>query len=240
MDLRPLWIGGGTLLVLVVGLVVGGLWAVNRQRTAHLASMRGLVRRLLTAQDDAAADLARELHDDLVQQLTVAAWQARDEALRTELEGIAGQLRGLAQNLHPAAVDDHPLDQVLRRMTEELEAFAPPSVTLQVRGTLPTDLPVPVRRHLYRIAQQAAANARAYARATAITITLQVDAEWLLLTVTDDGVGFDPGQATGGGLGLRSMGERMAAIGGTLGVESAPGEGTTIRAAWPRGGAKNV
>ncbi len=240
MDLRPLWLGGGVLLVIVVGMLAGGLWAVNRQRMAYLISMRGLVRRLLTAQDNAAAELARELHDDLVQQLTVAAWQSRDEVLRAELQGIAGQLRGLAQDLHPAAIDDHPLDQVLHQMAEELEAFSPPSVAFTLIGALPPGLPVPVRRHLYRIAQQAVANARTHAGASAITIALAVEQEWLLLTVTDDGSGFAQTVTAGSGLGLRSMGERMAAIGGTLAVESEPGRGTTIRAAWPRGGAKII
>jgi signal transduction histidine kinase len=239
MDLRPLWIGGGILLLIVAGLLIGGLWALNRQRTLHLASTRRWARRLLTAQDEAAAELARELHDDLLQQLQLVGWQASDPALKTEIGEIAGQLRGLAHNLHPAAIDDHPLDRVLQQLAAEWDAFSPPSVTFAMAGELPL-LPVAVRRHLYRIAQQAVANARSHAAASEITLTLTVDPGWVILTVVDDGCGFTLGEAPANGLGLRSMAERIGSAGGSFQVESAPGKGTRIRAAWPRTGAKLI
>lgn len=239
MDLRPLWIGGGILLLIVAGLLVGGLWALNRQRTLHYASTRRWARRMLTAHDEAAAELARELHDDLLQQLQLVGWQASDPALKTEIEEIAGQLRGLAHNLHPAAVDDHPLDRVLQELAAEWDAFSPPIVTFAVAGELPI-LPVAVRRHFYRIAQQAVANARSHAAATEISLTLMVEPGWVILTVVDDGAGFTPEDVPGTGLGLRSMAERIAAAGGSFQVESRPGQGTRIRAAWPRTGAKLI
>lgn len=92
---------------------------------------------------------------------------------------------------------------------------------------------------LLRIAQEALANVRKHAHAHRVRLTLSYLDDATLLDVRDDGIGFDPAaparDGPGGGFGLTGMRERLAACGGTLTVESAPGQGTTVAAALPRG-----
>jgi signal transduction histidine kinase len=94
---------------------------------------------------------------------------------------------------------------------------------------------------LLRIAQEALANVRKHSRAHRVQLTLSYLDQAILLDVCDDGSGFDPRApartGSGGGFGLPGMRERVAALGGTLTVESAPGQGTTVAAALPRGAA---
>jgi len=92
---------------------------------------------------------------------------------------------------------------------------------------------------LLRVAQEALANVRKHASAHRVRLTLSYLDDATLLDVCDDGVGFDPaapaGSGPGGGFGLAGMRERLGAHGGTLTVEAAPGQGTTVAAALPRG-----
>ena len=92
---------------------------------------------------------------------------------------------------------------------------------------------------LLRVAQEALANVRKHARAHRVRLTLSYLDDTTLLDVRDDGVGFDPEaparNGSGGGFGLAGMRERLGAHGGTLTVEAAPGQGTTVAAALPRG-----
>jgi signal transduction histidine kinase len=81
---------------------------------------------------------------------------------------------------------------------------------------------------LYRVAQEALHNIAKHARARAVDVALEVAVGELLLRVSDDGKGFDPMGSFPGHLGLRSMRERVGAIGGTLEIQSAPGKGTRI------------
>ena len=81
---------------------------------------------------------------------------------------------------------------------------------------------------IFRIVQEALQNAVKYSKARTVRVNLQGDLEGLLLTVSDDGVGFDVDAAWGKGLGLISIGERIEAIGGTVDLRSAPGSGTSL------------
>jgi signal transduction histidine kinase len=96
-----------------------------------------------------------------------------------------------------------------------------------------TDLPLETKETLYRIAQEALHNTVKHARASRADLKLVCDARGIVLEVSDDGAGFDPGEDFSGHLGLKSMRERAARLGGTLQVESAPGEGTSIRVRIP-------
>jgi signal transduction histidine kinase len=82
---------------------------------------------------------------------------------------------------------------------------------------------------VFRIAQEALHNALRHAQAARIEVRLQSGAGGLRLSVSDDGVGFDPAQVRSRHLGLTTMAERARAAGGTLDIESAPGTGTTVR-----------
>jgi signal transduction histidine kinase len=91
------------------------------------------------------------------------------------------------------------------------------------------DLPLETKEALYRIAQEALHNTFKHAHASRAYLKLECDARGIALEVSDDGTGFDPAGDFSGHLGLKSMRERAARLGGTLEVESTPGEGTSIR-----------
>jgi signal transduction histidine kinase len=106
---------------------------------------------------------------------------------------------------------------------------------LQVRleASAEPDLPQPAKEALYRVAQEALHNAAKHARAREVMVMLEVGASAVGLLVADDGRGFDPRRDFPGHLGLQSMRERAVAVGGTLEIESAPGNGTRVRASIP-------
>ncbi|HEX2184833.1 MAG TPA: ATP-binding protein, partial [Chloroflexota bacterium] len=108
---------------------------------------------------------------------------------------------------------------------------------LDVRAALgrEPDVPLPVKEALFRIAQEALHNTVKHARARSVEVTLGAGSGDLVLCVHDDGRGFDPRGAFPGHLGLRSMRERAAAVGGAVEIESAPGRGTKVRAHVPGG-----
>jgi signal transduction histidine kinase len=95
------------------------------------------------------------------------------------------------------------------------------------------DVPLEVKETIYRIAQEALNNTVKHAQAEGVELRLEQDTSEILLEVRDDGVGFDPAGSFPGHLGLKSMRERVVRLGGTLRIESAPGEGTRIRAQIP-------
>jgi signal transduction histidine kinase len=97
------------------------------------------------------------------------------------------------------------------------------------------DLPLETKEAVYRIAQEALHNTVKHARASRAELKLERDARGIALEVSDDGAGFDPEESFSGHLGLKSMRERATRLGGTLWVESAPGEGTSIRVRIPLG-----
>jgi signal transduction histidine kinase len=100
-------------------------------------------------------------------------------------------------------------------------------------------LPPPVEHAVLRVTQEAVANAARHAGPGLITVRLHADGDRVLLEVTDDGQGFDvtarrpDGSVHGGGLGLRTMRDRVTELGGQLTIDSAPGTGTRVRASFP-------
>ena len=99
------------------------------------------------------------------------------------------------------------------------------------------DVPLPIKESFYRIAQEGMHNTIKHARATRIDLRLIETPEALRLELRDDGIGFESTGEFPGHLGLRSMQERVAAVQGTLTIESAPGAGTRIVAEMPRASA---
>jgi len=102
-------------------------------------------------------------------------------------------------------------------------------------------LPAKVEEQLYRLTQEALGNVVKHAQASCVRVRFQLThpgAGQLLLEISDDGIGFDPSAARPGHMGLRTMAERAAALGGTLEVSSRPGSGTAVRVTVPLGGAQ--
>jgi signal transduction histidine kinase len=187
--------------------------------------------------------LARELHDSVSQALYGIALGAR--TIRELLDRDPAQIIGLAEYVLQLAAaglaEMRALIFELRPESLELEGL-PAALTKQadairarhgvVVETFLDDVPecsIQLQHTLYRIAQEALHNAAKHANARRIEVRLRAHDSTISLDVIDDGVGFQPRGAYPGHLGLRSMHERAAAIGGTLQVTSSPGAGTRVR-----------
>jgi signal transduction histidine kinase len=144
--------------------------------------------------------------------------------------GLA-EMRALIFELRPESLATEGLVAALEKQAAALKARHAIEADLAL-GDEP-DVSLAVKEALYRIAQEALHNVVKHARASRVELGLTRDAEALSLELRDDGVGFDPTGEFPGHLGLRSMRERMAALGGTLEIESAPGRGTRTRATIP-------
>ena len=156
-----------------------------------------------------------------------------DRALDVARENLA-ESRRLVWALRPVPLDGIRLTDAIRALTYRLAAETSVRATAVVTGD--TDaLPPAVEAGLLRVVQEALTNVRRHAAATEVTVTLSYMNDAVVVDVQDDGAGF-PASRPPVGVGLRAMRERVAELGGTLTVESAPGEGTTVAAAVPRSG----
>jgi len=168
--------------------------------------------------------IAQELERRLVDSDATACEEARHvrELVRLELADV----RRAVADLVPRGLDSHSLAEAIEATAASFgERDARARVTIEGDSAR---LSGAVRRASYRIFQEAVTNARLYAQAREIAVTLHVGDD-LALTVADDGCGFDPDEvACGGGTGLSFMRERAQALGGMLTLESAPGRGTTV------------
>ncbi|GAB2832825.1 sensor histidine kinase [Actinocorallia aurea] len=191
--------------------------------------------------------LAREIHDSLAQGLTSMGMllQAADRAFDHDpgrARALAAQAAGTASaGLEEArrfirGLGAHDLGAgTLPEALRALGNRSPAAVEVRVEGG-ERELPHDLREALLRVAQGALANAAEHAAPDRVVITLTYVGDAVTLDVHDDGSGFDPAAvpAPGRGRGLPSMRDRLAAVGGALTVETAPGEGTTIAATVPR------
>jgi len=210
-----------------------------------------LSQQILQAQEEERARIARELHDEAAQWLTSLLIRQRlllrnlPPEMRPEVEELQRMtaaalehLRRIAMELRPAILDDLGLVEALRWQAEEFQKQTGVPITLRVQGRIER-LPRQVELVLYRVAQEALTNIARHARATRVEVTLNCSTEHLELFIADDGVGFDPEavrRSRARSLGLIGIAERLALIGGTLEIDSAPGKGTRIRARVPAGG----
>lgn len=203
---------------------------------------RDLSGRLITAQEEERARLARELHDDLSQRLAVLAIDAgQGEARATDAAGgallrrirqglarLSEDVHALSYRLHPSILADLGL---LDALQTECDRFAQSEgIPVSVQSCdLPEDLPAEVALCLYRILQEALHNVARHSGATGVKVGLWRHRGLIHLSITDNGTGFTQAQAPSKpSLGLASMRQRIDHIGGTLDIDSDPGTGTAI------------
>ena len=191
--------------------------------------------------------IARELHDSVSQVLysivlgarTARMLIDRDPAKAIEpidyvfslAEAGLAEMRAMIFELRPDALENEGLVPVLQRRVDVLHS----RYGLQVVASLgeEPECSIEIKEAIYRVAQEAMHNATRHARATQVEIKLSSSPTALQLLVADNGVGFDPSASHPGRMGLRSMRERMLRLGGTLEIESTPGQGTRVRAEIP-------
>ena len=206
---------------------------------------RDALRRVVGAQELERRRLARELHDETGQALTSillglkGVEDARDggdvrqaaEQLRELVVGTLQDVRRLAVELRPKALDDFGLVPALERLAENFREQTGMAVELEARLG-PDRLPGEVETALYRITQEALTNVVKHARARSVSIVLTRRDGSVSAVIEDDGQGFEQG-GDDEGLGLLGMKERVELIDGKLTVESSAGSGTTIVAEVP-------
>lgn len=240
-------------VVLIQAMLIAGLLIQRERRQraeralrrgqsdlqASYVRIRDLGARLLNAQEAERARIARELHDDIGQQLCLLAIDlaslrnsahAPAKALIDETSSRADRLavsvHDLSRRLHPYKLHLMGLVAALHELrTTMSQAGIPITFT---HGIVPARLPEDLTLCLFRVVQEALQNAVKHSRARTISVQLSFGPTELALNIVDDGVGFDVDAAWGHGLGLVSMRERLDAIGGTLEIHSRPGAGTRL------------
>jgi signal transduction histidine kinase len=206
---------------------------------------RDTVRRVVEAQETERRRLALELHDETGQALTSillglksvrAASDAREaERAEADVRALVVQalqdVRALAVELRPSALDDFGLAPALQRLAETFSDRS--GIEAIVETSLDGRLPSEIETTLYRVVQEALTNVVKHADATRVSIVVASQGSSAAVTIDDDGVGFDEATIRGDALGLLGMRERLALVGGTLAVESSPEAGTTLAARVP-------
>jgi signal transduction histidine kinase/ligand-binding sensor domain-containing protein len=196
--------------------------------------------------------LARELHDSVAQSmygvtlLAEVASQLLSSGRTDQVAGYLGELKETAKDslaemrlliyeLRPPVLEEEGLASALQARLEAVESRAGLQTEFHLDGEL--TLNSQVEEALFRIAQEALNNVLKHAHARRVAVSLGQAGHTVTLEIADDGTGFDPVAARrSGGLGLRGMEERVAAIGAGLEIESAAGSGTRVRVMW-KGGA---
>jgi len=215
---------------------------IARRTVAH-DHVTDLIHRLVASREEERAQIARDLHEQLgdqVRALRVALEQLRnrpagaqpaDENLAHALQltqALGAKVDFLAWELKPDLLEELGLSAAVRRFARDWSTHH--GVPVEVEPTAaPPDVSRDVELTFYRIAQEALDNIAIHAHATHATVSLDVRDGVLALVVGDDGIGFEATTNDGGrGLGLVGMRERASLVGATLEVESAPGSGTRV------------
>jgi signal transduction histidine kinase len=234
------------------------LGALARQAgvLAHNVTLVEALRRsrlvLLNAREEERRRIRADLHDGLGPTLATVAMgleasvqrlgtEPEQAALLADLEGemqaAIADVRTLVYNLRPAALDDLGLISAVRehaRALAERSADTPTPLTVEIDAPDALGpLPAAVEVAAYRVALEALTNVARHARATACSVRIaEADEDGLALTIADDGVGG--AESAAGGIGLQSMRDRVAELGGRFHLRSAPGGGTEVSAWFPR------
>ena len=204
---------------------------------------------LIEAQERELANIARELHDDICQRLTLLSlriervtkgWESGQGQIGEQLQQIweqcselAGDVQALSRELHPSVLDNLGLVSALQGLCREVTEQSELRVEFTSQD-VPEELPREVALSLFRVAQEALNNSLKYSGGAHTRVHLESGDERIELEVRDRGIGFDVARARmKGGLGLVGMRERIHLLNGTITIESKPGHGTTIRASVP-------
>ena len=224
--------------LLLVGVILW-LFRERHQRQRLEAEAHALSGRLIKAQEDERARLARELHDDVTQRLAGLAIDAgRAERnlsgsaggtikrMREGLVQLSEDVHALSYRLHPAILEDLGLVEAINAECERFSRTC--SIRLEANH-IPENLPRDVALCLFRVIQEGLRNIARHSKASEAEIRLQRLDGGLQLTIRDDGAGFDPAHHRVS-LGHASMRQRVFLLGGKFDIDSRAGHGTTIRA----------
>lgn len=192
--------------------------------------------------------ISRELHDGVIQSLFSIGMglesarglvekdpqrvQQRIASAVDALDGAIRELRNYIFRLRPHEAASLGLERGLAELAREYEVNALVRPELQIAPSLDARVPSSLAPDLLQIVREALSNVAKHAGASNVTVRVLVEGRSLRLDIEDDGIGFDPDRPSVG-RGVDNMHERVEVLGGTLDIESAPGEGTTVRAHVP-------
>jgi two-component system, NarL family, sensor histidine kinase UhpB len=224
------------------------LQAGNEELAGQTEELRGLAARLAEVEEAERQNLARELHDQVCQNLAMLSLNLeilKGKAPQEPLDRLVSRLadvatlaeqtgeitRDIMEGLRPTVLDHYGLIGGIRQFGSKF--FQQADITLDVRGEERAfRLAAPVELALFRIAQEALSNVVKHSKATQVTVSHEEKADSVRLTIADNGIGFHQDKiappSAGKKWGLMTMAERALAIGGRCQVESQPGQGTRV------------
>lgn len=232
------------------GLVVwdGIVWDISESKRIELAlsdsraQLRELSAHLESVREEEKARIAREVHDELGQVLTVlkletsmcelaygeldAGLQERLNSMKRLIANLFQLVRDVATALRPPILDAG-ISSAIEWQAHRFESRSQIPCLVQVPDNLPPLADVKAIG-LFRILQEALTNVMRHAQAHTVDVRLALEGGWLCLTVSDDGRGFIPAPGRPSSFGLVGMRERVLMLGGSLELDSRPGEGTTL------------
>lgn len=242
-----LWMLGMTIASLFLAAMVEQRRSTQRALSASSSEVRELAGRLIVAQEQERARIARDLHDDINQRLAVASIRLSalrrkvDESnrndvsqLQSELIALSEDVRHLSHDLHPSMLSQTGLTAALGTLCQAQRQRSGPRIELKVSPHA-KDLPEDVSLCLYRVTQEGLGNAVRHADAQRIEVALQIGDEQVNLSIKDDGKGFATGEEGHRGLGLMSIDERTKLLGGSYRLQSTLGKGTELCICIPLG-----
>jgi PAS domain S-box-containing protein len=221
---------------------IGSAVDITERKIAEQA-LTGLSRKLIKAQEEERQRIARELHDDVGQRLTLmsvelerlcsgsdSSFQRLIQGLLNQARAISDSLHNMSHNLHSAGLDVLPLSALLKTLCREFREKT--STEMQFgEHDVPPYLPEEIKLCLYRVAQESLQNVVKHSQARSAKLELTGNERGLTLIVEDDGIGFERRPLDG--LGMASMRERLASVAGTIKITSAPMKGTRVEAYVP-------
>ena len=251
-SIEPAYYQTNWFLALCVFTILATLWTVYQLRIRAFerrqAEIRALNEQMTKAQEAERMRIAGDLHDGVLQQITSLTLRlgkvkrqvppdseatATVNGLQQQLIQIGTDIRHISHELHPALLQEAGLPAALSSYCEEFSKVRGLPVSCETDESV-EQLSPGAALCLYRIAQEALGNAAKYSKAKKVEVRLSRVDDLVCLSVSDDGVGCDPGQiGKSGGLGVISMRERVLQLNGTFQFDSEPGHGTTVRVTVP-------
>ncbi|HET7415774.1 MAG TPA: sensor histidine kinase [Arthrobacter sp.] len=233
------------LILLQAAQLPLALW-LSRRVQSHQIIRRRLLRQSIAASELERKRIARDLHDDVIQDLAGMSYALESVEThtpetvrptiiqaRTILQNNVGTLRGMLSELYPGDLDRMGLPRALNRLADPLREQGT-VVTLDVPERF--EVSKPIQTLLYRVAREVLMNTAKHAQAESVTVTLDMSERTARLSITDDGIGMDPSaKSQEGHLGLRLVQDTVAEAGGTIEIKSRFGEGTCVTTSIPTG-----
>jgi signal transduction histidine kinase len=236
-------LAGVVLLLAQSALIILLMLRMQKHRRSD-QTVRRLTRRLIHAGEEERRHLARELHDDIGQRLSLVSVELgslnlrRAESLQDvdqefegaleELQTVISDVHGLSHRLHSSKFEHLGLREALRELCQQIARRHDLQIDLQM-DEIGANLDGEVSLCFYRVAQEALSNVVRHSSSSRAAVRFVTSKGTLSLLVMDDGAGFDPSKVPAG-LGMVTMEERLRIVGGRLLVTSKPGEGTAVTA----------